>query len=152
MASVWYNSGMDCEQYLVPLDEFDFGQGPERVIYVETMSVAEGVECDVYKVEGDVSKDLGIIRIESGHKTPLQRVLKGERTIEGHRSGEGEFALTRTNGDEEIYSVCEGMDPAFSLEVGVREKMQWRASGGSPLEAYEICMPPYEDGRFEDLG
>ncbi len=29
--------------------------------------------------------------------------------------------------------------------------MQWQADPNSPLEAYEICYPPYQDGRYENL-
>jgi len=142
---------MDNEQSRPPLTEFNFGQGPEGVIFEETVSVVEGVECDVYCVKDDISKDLGIIRIALGHKTPLQRVLKGEKTVEGHVSGEGVLVITRTDGNEEIYPVSEDVNQHFSIDVGIGEKMQWQASENSHLEAFEICIPPYEEGRYEDI-
>jgi hypothetical protein len=29
--------------------------------------------------------------------------------------------------------------------------MQWYANGNSDLVFYEVCWPPYADGRFEDI-
>ena len=29
--------------------------------------------------------------------------------------------------------------------------MQWEASKNSNLVFYEVCYPPYQDGRFENL-
>jgi hypothetical protein len=29
--------------------------------------------------------------------------------------------------------------------------MQWFADDDSSLTAYEICYPPYEDGRYENI-
>jgi len=29
--------------------------------------------------------------------------------------------------------------------------MQWEADKEADLVAYEICFPPYEDGRYENL-
>lgn len=50
-----------------------FGMGGEvhAVRYVVTENVAPGVKCDVYSFPDDISKDLGIIQIEPGFKTPL---------------------------------------------------------------------------------
>ena len=118
------------------------------VVFVETMKVVEGVECDVYKFDGDVSKDLGIIRIKAECKTPLQKVLKGERTAEGFISGRGRLVITKTDGEQKIYNGEEGL----SVNVGIGELMQWQAEVDSELEVYEVCFPPYEDGRFENVG
>ena len=29
--------------------------------------------------------------------------------------------------------------------------MQWEADKDSDLVAYEICFPPYEDGRYQNI-
>lgn len=132
------------------LADFDFGNGPEKVLFVETMNVVDGVECDVYTVEGDDSKDLGIIRIK-GTKTPLQRVLQGEKTVEGFISGKGKLTITRQNRLEEIYEVDGSKKTNFKIDVGIGDTMQWQADPGCDLIAFEICVPPYQDGRYENL-
>lgn len=35
--------------------------------------------------------------------------------------------------------------------VGVGQIMQWTAPEDTDLVFYEVCDPPYQDGRFEDL-
>ena len=133
------------------LETFDFGEGQESLVFQETMAVVPGVDCDVYSVKDDNSKDLGIIRIDVGAKTPLQKVLKGESTIEGYIGGEGWLVLTRQDGSEDIYPVSPDVNQDFKINVGISEKMQWIASENSSLTAFEICYPPYEDGRYENL-
>ncbi len=133
------------------LETFDFGEGQESLVFQETMAVVPGVECDVYSVKDDNSKDLGIIRIDVDAKTPLQKVLKGESTIEGYIGGEGWLVLTRQDGSEDIYPVSPDVNQDFKINVGIGEKMQWIASEHSSLTAFEICYPPYEDGRYENL-
>lgn len=117
------------------------------VSFVETMDVATGVQCDVYTFTDDKTKDLGIIRIKPGAKTPLQRVLKGDKTIEGYISGKGKLTITSPAGERKIYDGKK----SFSVEVKIGELMQWEADKNSELAAYEICYPPYEDGRYENL-
>jgi hypothetical protein len=60
------------------IETFVFEAETLKPKFIETMVVKEGVECDVYGFEGDTSKDLGIVRVKKGHKTPLQRVLKAQ--------------------------------------------------------------------------
>jgi hypothetical protein len=129
------------------IKNFNFQGRDSAVIFVETMKVAEGVECDVYKFVGDDSKDLGIIRIKAGCKTPLQKVLQGDRTVEGFISGKGRLVVTIPGGAQRIYNG--GNDLAVELKIG--ELMQWQADSDYDLEVYEICFPPYEAGRFENL-
>lgn len=133
------------------LTEFRFGKEPEKIIFQETVHVVDGVECDVYSVEDDDSKDLGIIRIGIGGKTPLQKVLKGERTVEGHVSGKGKLTITKVDGKQEIHPVDKNTKGHFSIDVGIGETMQWEADKGSELIAFEICIPPYKDGRYKNL-
>jgi hypothetical protein len=133
------------------LSQFEFEGFSRGVTYLETTKI-EGypdVECDVYKFDGDDSKDLGIIRINKGGFTPLQRVNEGERTVEGRVSGSGRFIVIRADRTEEIYAV--GGSIPFSVEVKKGDSMQWRADTDSNLVAYEVCIPPYKDGRFENI-
>ena len=39
----------------------------------------------------------------------------------------------------------------YCLILAIGEIMQWQADKDSPLVAYEICIPPYEDGRYENI-
>ena len=50
---------------------------PVPVTYVETMQVKDGVSCDVYTFDNDNSKDLAIVTVDKGSKTPLQKIQKG---------------------------------------------------------------------------
>jgi len=76
----------------------------------------------------------------------LQKVLKGDRTIEGYVSGEGESTIIGLDGKQKIYQAQKGLE----VEVEIGELMQWQAAPDSDLEVYEICFPPYADGRFEN--
>lgn len=129
------------------LTEFEFDGLCQEVSFVETMNVTDGVTCDVYKFVDDNKKDLGIIKIQPGYKTPLQKVLKGDRTVEGYVSGNGKLIITDNDG-EKIYHVEKGKELQVNVNIG--ETMQWQA-GNEPLASYEICFPPYEDGRYENL-
>lgn len=139
------------EQNGAQLNSFEFDNKTQPVSFVETTKVTTGVECDVYKFDGDETKDLGVIRIEPGSKTPLQRVLKGDRTIEGHISGKGKLIITKPDNTREEHPVDDTIPKPFTVTVGIGETMQWQADKDSSLVAYEICFPPYEDGRYENL-
>ena len=140
---------MNTEQQQIPVKSFNFEGKEQPVSFAETMRVADGVDCDIYTFVGDSSKDLGIIRISPSSKTPLQKVLKGDRTIEGYVSGKGKLTITKADGKQEIHIANESEKPVVS--VGVGELMQWEADKGANLVTYEICFPPYEDGRYENL-
>lgn len=142
---------MVAEQNHPPLTEFEFEEGLRGVDFIETVQVTEDVKCDVYSVRDDDSKDLGIIRIDLGAKTPLQKVQKGVETVEGHVSGKGTLTITRASGEEEVYPVCDDAQEKFKIDVGIGDTMQWQADKDSELVAFEICIPPYEDGRYENL-
>jgi len=133
------------------LSSFEWDNQPQQINFVETVQVTTGVECDVYTFANDPTKDLGIIKIKPGHKTPLQKVLQGEKTIEGFISGKGKLLVTRGDGNTEEYEVGDESHHQPSVTVLVGETMQWQAAEDSNLEAYEICFPPYADGRFENL-
>ena len=118
------------------------------VEFVETTAVKAGVECDVYRFVGDTMKDLGIIRAASGSSTPLQRVVGGIQTIEGFLEGSGILTTTDTDGHTQQYTYPDEHTPA-EVAVIIGQTMQWQAT--SDLTFYEICEPPYADGRYEDL-
>lgn len=63
------------------LTKFIFHRTPQKVKFIKTMDVIFGVTCDVYAFKDDLTKDLGIITIKKGHKTPLQKVLKVKRQL-----------------------------------------------------------------------
>jgi len=119
----------------------------QNITYIETMKVKEGVECDVYSFTNDKNKDLGVIRISPGTKTPLQKILKGSKTVEGFISGKGKLVITKDDGHQEAFEAI----PGFEIIVNIGETMQWVAETDSSLVAYEICYPPYEDGRYQNL-
>ena len=120
----------------------------ELVEFVETQAVNDGVTCDVYSFIGDDTKDLGIIRIKQGSQTPKQLILKGDKTIEGFLVGEVDLTFSRETQDRTVYAYS---DDGYGVEtvLGVGDTMQWYASEDSVL--YEICYPPYEEGRFNEL-
>lgn len=142
---------MEGEQVGTRLNVFEYGGKSQPVSFVETNKVTDGVAVDVYEFDGDVSKDLGILRIDPGLTTPLQRVLKGTRTIEGHVSGKGKLVIIKPDDTQKEYSVSDDSTTPFLVSVSIGDRMQWQAETESPLVAYEICFPPYEDGRFENL-
>jgi hypothetical protein len=120
------------------------------VIYVETMQVKDGVECDVYAFEGDDSEDLAIVRVTKGFKTPLQKILQGDKTIEGYLDGEGALTVQHEDSTIKTYSF-DAKSTDNEVEVQVGQIMQWAAPHDTDLTFYEICTPPYKDGRFENL-
>ena len=142
---------MSVEQNSIPINSFTF-EGKEQVVsFVKTMHVADGVDCKVYSFDRDPKKDLGIIKIAPGCKTPLQKVLNGDRTIEGYRSGKGKLTITKLNGKPEVHLVGGEQQEPSSVTVEIGELMQWEADKESFLVAYEVCFPPYQDGRFKNI-
>jgi len=142
---------MNTEQEMRPIKSFNFEGKEQPVSFVETMQVTDGVECDVYFFDGDTTKDLGIIRIKPGSKTPLQRVLGGNRTVEGYLSGKGKLTISKADGRQQTYKVNGDLKEPVVVTVAVGEQMQWEADKESGLIAYEVCFPPYEAGRYENL-
>ena len=132
-------------------ESFSFEDEEHAVSFVETMHVADGVDCEVYTFVENEGRDLGIIRIESGKKTPLQRVLKGDKTIEGHLSGKGKLTVTKPDGSQEVYMAGEPSQEPIVVVVSIGETMQWEADQELDLTAFELCIPSYEDGRFENI-
>lgn len=133
------------------LKQFNYDGKSIPVNFTESSEITNGVRCDVYRFPEDESRDLGVIYIEAGYRTPLQRVLKGEKTIEGFYIGKGTLTITKENGEKEIYEVDDKLGKEFSREVKIGEIMQWQAAPDSSLITYEVCYPPYQPGRYEDL-
>jgi len=119
----------------------------ESIKFVETSEVKEGVFCDVYTFFDTDEKDLGIVEVKAGYSTPLQKVLKGDKTLEEIVDGEGVLTVTDAEGNEITYEQTS--DNHEPVEVKVGEFVQWKAI--TDLMFYEICYPPYEEGRFENL-
>lgn len=117
------------------------------VEFVETQQVKEGVVCDIYSFPEDNSRDLGVISVKLGCKTPLQKVLRGERTVEGYLNGAGILTVIDEDGRKTEYSFPN--EDINEVEVKTGQTMQWYAVEN--LIFYEICEPPYEDGRFQNL-
>lgn len=143
---------MRIAQRTSPINTYEFKGELLPVLFVSTLVVTEGVLCDVYQFIGDSSKDLGIIRIKPNCKTPLQKVLKGNKTIEGYISGKGKLTIGKLNGIKEIYRVGVKSEKSVVVSVKIGQTMQWEADAETGLVVYEICYPPYEDGRYENIG
>lgn len=131
------------------LQTFSFEGQRFAVKYTGSNIVTAGVTCHTYSFEDDNTRDLAIVEVQPGCRTPLQRVLKGDRTIEGYMSGKGSLTVVGQTGQENVYSAEDAKN--FPVQVAVGELMQWKSMPDSKLEFYEICYPPYEDGRFENL-
>jgi hypothetical protein len=121
----------------------------EAVKFIETIAVCDGVECDTYIFVDDAEKDLGIVRVAPHHKTPRQRILLGDKTVEGYIDGKGSLIIEKAGGGQTIYNFP-NVATKNPVEVKTSEIMQWSA-GDSVLTFYEICWPPYKDGRYENL-
>jgi hypothetical protein len=120
----------------------------EAVEFLDSDDVTDGVVCDVYKFNSTKEKDLGIVKVKSGHKTPLQRVLKGDKTIEIFIKGSGVLRIFNDAGKITEYLYPETADDGVVVKIG--QLMQWEALEEDLIFA-EICYPPYEDGRFENI-
>lgn len=121
------------------------------ITFIENQHIKEGVSADLYAFDNDNTKDLAIVHVSKGYKTPLQRILKGTKTTEGYMSGTGTLTITVEDGSKKTYIFTDdaGTNPSIETEVYIGELMQWSAETG--LMFYEICEPPYEDSRFENL-
>lgn len=118
----------------------------EEVVFIETSQVKEGVICDVYNFTNDNSKDLGIVKVKKGFKTPLQKVLSGDKTLEIFRHGKGTLTVIDARGCKITHNFPSDNK---EVEINIGEIMQWEAL--EDLTFAEICYPPYQDGRFENI-
>ena len=135
------------------LTSFTFRGDTLSAQFQESLEVTEGVVCDVYIHPETNERDLGIINIQPGCKTPLQRVIGGDETIEGFISGKGKLTISYADPKRTptVYEVDDQTGEGFTCIVEVGETMQWEASENCELVAFEICYPPYKDGRYVNL-
>ena len=89
------------------LKNFAVNSQPVPVTYIETMQVKDGVSCDVYTFDTDNSRDLAIVTVDKGFKTPLQKILKGNITTEGFVSGTGSLTVTQADGQVKTYTFSD---------------------------------------------
>lgn len=116
--------------------------------FVETLQVKEGVSCDVYRFDDDDTKDLGVVSIAKGHTSPRMLIVGGERTIEIFKTGSGSLTIEDAEGKLQRYNFSpSNRDETIELHIG--EKVQWEAE--EDLVFYEICYPPYQEGRYVNL-
>lgn len=133
------------------LTSFNYAGQDRKITFVETIRVKEGVDCNVYAFADDDSQDLAIVKVARGHKTPLQKVLYGDKTVEGFLTGKGELSVRSIKGDTKVYKFEDDAVGDREILVQIGEIMQWTASNDVDLLFYEICEPPYKDGRYENL-
>lgn len=119
--------------------------------FVEETTITAGVVCQTYLFEADSTKDLAVVTVEPGAKTPLQKIQQGDKTIEGWISGAGTLTIYHAAGEQRTYQLNGKSSLPFSVEVEVGQTMQWQAAPNSILTFYEICYPPYQEGRYETL-
>lgn len=132
------------------IETFNFNGQVLKTNFEERSEVVTGVVCDVYSHPETTAQDLGVITIQPGMKTPWQKVLQGNKTIEGYISGKGKLTINHVSGSLSTFEVSPDTE-GFSYEVKIGELMQWQAAYDSVLVVFEVCFPPYQDGRFENL-
>lgn len=129
---------------------FNFNNRDLPVHYIRTDIIKDGVECDIYSFVGDHSKDLAIVRVQTGSNTPLQKVVRGTETLEGYLGGQGSLNIISDTGKLSTHDFQNGVIKA-PISIKIDETMQWRASNSEELIFYEICIPTYKEGRFEEV-
>lgn len=130
---------------MTKLSSFNRNGANYFVRYNETIRVKDGVLCDTYEFVDDDSQDLAIIYVDNGCSTPLQKVIGGTETVEGYISGRAVLRIGLD--DNKIVSYDFPNDNSSNeVTVLVGQTMQWEAI--EDLTIYEICTPPYKEGRF----
>ncbi len=86
------------------LSSFTINDKSLEVDYIETINVKDGVVCDTYSFKEDTERDLAVVRVDKGSKTPLQKVFEGTSTIEGFIGGEGALEVVRSDGKVETHN------------------------------------------------
>jgi len=113
--------------------------------------IAPGMVCDGYDFTyGDGSRDLGIVSLEAGHQTPLQKVVGGDRTIAALMDGQATLVVTDEEGVATTYDFS---DPEGQSDVTITpgQMMQWTNIGKTVAKISEIYIPPFVPGRFETV-
>lgn len=130
------------------VETFTFRGETLKTELIESSQVFPGVVCDAYLHPETKKRDLGVIYIEANHHTLPQKVLTGEETIEGYISGKGRLIIKKASGERLVFEV-NGDSEGFAQTVEVGDTMQWQAD--EALVVFEVCYPPYEAGRYENL-
>ena len=69
----------------------------------------------MYTYNDKETKDLAIVTVLAGYKTPLQRVLQGSRTVEGFVKGEGTLQIIDTdNKKANVHFLRQALDTPAS--------------------------------------
>ncbi len=127
------------------LDSFYYLGQDRSVEYVESLDIKDGVICHVYRFAGETAYDLGIVEVAPGVSTPLQQVVERfSTTVEGLLEGSGNLFVEAEGGN--TFQVGNPL----TTTVYCGNRMQWDA-GEEGLTFFEICHPPYEEGRFENI-
>lgn len=134
---------------MTKLEKFFFNGKSLSGIYRTTSEIVEGIKCDTYSFTDDPTRDLAIVRVRAGCKTPLQKVVGGTETLEGYIHGKGKLTI-HENGHTESIRYESEKDSKQPITIVVGTTMQWTAEEDSDIEFYEICTPPYEEGRFKN--
>lgn len=90
----------------------------ESIQFVESSQVKEGVICDVYNFVEDDAKDLGIVEVKKGFKTPLQLVIDGDRTFEIFKQGKGILTVIDKDSSKTIYNFPDSKQTEVEVKVG----------------------------------
>lgn len=130
------------------LNSFPYNGQAYLVRFIETQKITKGVACDIYAFTEDETKDLAIITIDRGNKTPLQKLIGGNVTIEGFVSGSG---ILRVKSKDEEYTYIFNQNSSDPVSIKQGEIIQWIVDKDSDLVVFEICEPPFSEGRFENL-
>ena len=69
------------------------------------------------------------------------------KLLKGYINGKGTLVVINKKGETITYSFPNKNCSSVTLHIG--DTMQWFAE--DDLVIFEICYPPYEDGRFENL-
>lgn len=125
--------------------------GGRGVTFEESNIAYRGVMCHVYSFTDTDAEDLAIIDVKPGYATPRQRVIDGERTTEAFIKGAGVLVIEATDGSTQEYAFdSERAADHPGVTVGIGQIMHWVA-GDEGLVFAEVCRPPYQEGRFEDM-
>lgn len=137
------------------LKSIDFEGSLLPVKYRQTTHIEgnPGVTCDEYNIDGDETRDLGVIKIEGGCSTPVQEVRwvqDRQRAVEKYVKGSGTLKVKNPNGETILYLVSSKSRMPLSVDIFPGDLIQWRADIGSKLEVYEILSPSYNENWFRN--
>jgi hypothetical protein len=59
--------------------------------------------------------------------------------------------ITGNNGVVQTFTYKSDVTGADNQTVHVGEKMQWHNTGDDDLVFFEICIPPFKEGRFKNI-